>query len=168
MPFVEADLLKDLDDNTIEIMGNTYGKLFLNKQIVRALCLSSVNRKLYLNTLKDHTPGYVLSNHFELADQYVVKIADLCKSRGVNFYLYPCPVSEKVKERKVDRIREEFINSKIYSINPKYLDMIYFYPAEQSQDGVHFSGDYKNQTVYNSALRKILSGEPILDYLTLE
>lgn len=75
MPFVETDTLKDLDDNTLDIMEDTYGKAFLNRKIIKVLHLSAVNRKLYLNILADHTPGYVLSNHFEIADQYVVKIA---------------------------------------------------------------------------------------------
>jgi len=171
MPFVKTNTIQDLDDNTLKIMANTYGGIFLNNYVVDALYLSAVNRKLYLNILKDCTPGHKLlslSDFFELSDQYVVKMAELCDSRGVNFHMYPCPVSETQKVDKFENLQEPFRNSKTYNINPRFLDMVLIYPAEQAADSVHFSGDYANQAEYNKKMNYMYSGELILEYLKFE
>lgn len=167
MPFVGSGTIKDLDSDTIDIMARTYGRLFMNERVVRSLYLSAVNRKIYLNVLADRTSGYKLSDRFELADRYVVKIADLCASRGVRFHLYPCPVCETKKE-KVENLRPAFEASKVYALNPDLLDMVLYYPAEQASDGTHFSGDYKNREHYNRIIRQQYEGLELLDGLKLE
>ena len=167
MPFVESDTLKDLDSNTIDIMANTYGKLFMEKSVVRALYLSAINRRIYLNVLANKTRGYELSNHFELADQYVVKIAQMCDEKGVRFHLYPCPVCETKKE-SIDDMQSGFEQSKIYDINPDFLNMIQYYPAEQAEDGAHFSGEYDNQECFNEKIRQIYTCPELIDNLKFD
>lgn len=167
MPFAETDTLKDLDRDTIEIMQSVYGNAFMNPQVVYAIDRSGVNRKLYLNLLEEYASGHVLKNHFELADQYVYKIYELCQERGVTFHMYPCPVSETKKEY-VDNLTVEYESSKIFEINPYFLESVYYYPSEQSADGTHFSGDYANRECYNEKIRIMLEGEEILDMLKLE
>lgn len=167
MPFVETGTIDELDDETVDKMGRAYGRLFLDKRVEKLLYLSAVNRKLYLNLLAQWTQGYKPSYYFELSDQYVMKMADLCKDRGVNFYLYPCPVCEN-KERSVEALKEKYANSKTYEINPDFLNAIQFYPADQANDGVHFSGDYANQKEYNNKIRQMYSGDVLMEYLILE
>lgn len=167
MPYVLTDTIDYLDDNTLKIIADTYGKVFLNKKVVNVLYLSAVNRKICLNYMADRTEGYVLSNHFELSDQYVVKIAELCRSKGVNFYLYPCPVSESSKE-SVESLNDVFMESKTYNINPRFIEMVQYYPAEQSGDGIHFSGDYANQDVFNEKIKQVYSNEALLNYLKFD
>ena len=167
MPFVETNTINDLDDSTLKIMDGTYGKVFLNKKVVNALYLSAVNRKIYLNYISNRTDGYILSNHFELSDQYVVKMAELCESKGVDFYMYPCPVCE-IKKESVDSIKDEFMESQTYNINPQFISMIQYYPTGQATDGTHFSGDYANQDVLNEKIKQLYSSEVLLKYLKFE
>lgn len=167
MPFAETDTLKYLDRETIDCLGKTYGGIFLNPAIVQIIDRSGINRKLYLNLLKDYSEGYKLSNHFELADQYVYKIYEMCKERNVAFHLYPCPVSEANADN-VNNLKEVFEKSKIHEINPEYLDMVIYYPAEQAEDGTHFSGKYANQENYTKYIREAYEGLELLDMVKLE
>ena len=125
---------------------------------------SPINRKLYFNILTNNTSGYILSDHFELSDQYVVKMAELCQSKGVKFHLYPAPVSDE-KQESVEMLKESFVNSKTYRINPKYFDMVHYFPAEQAPDGRHFAGAYANQEAYNEKIQEYYAGEELLAYL---
>lgn len=167
MPFAETNTLGELDKNTLDIMASVYGDVFLNPRVVTAIDLSGINRKLYLNLLRDNATGYTLSNYFEIADQYVVKISDLCKERGVNFHLYPCPVSE-IKKEEIDSLEEAFAESEIYRLNPNYLNMVYYYSADQAADGTHFSGDYANQKCYNEKIMSIFVDRELLEMLKFQ
>ncbi|WP_196802981.1 hypothetical protein [Butyrivibrio sp. MC2013] len=164
MPFALTDTLYHLDDNTLDIMADTYGRPFLNGLVVKGLHLSAVNRKIYLNYLADHSHSYKLSSPFELADQYVGKIAELCNERGVKFHLYPCPVCESNKD-SAEAMSEQFASSKLYEINPDYFDMIDYFSADQSQDGVHFDGNVYDREMFNSIIMEDYKGEVLLDYL---
>ena len=164
MPFVETDTLKYLDQETIDCLGDVYGKPFLNPAVVQFIDRSPINRKLYLNMLKEHSDGYIPSNQFELADQYVYKIYTMCKERNVTFHLYPCPVSEASAE-KVQALRSDFEKSKIREINPDYLDMVTYYPAEQARDGTHFTGKYANDDYYDRLIKDIYAGTELCDML---
>ncbi len=167
MPFVDTDTIHNLDGNTLKVLSDTYGKIFLNKKVVRSLYLSAVNRKIYLNYIANRTAGYVLSNYFELSDQYVVKMAELCGNKGVSFHLYPCPVCE-IREELIDSINDAFIESKTYNINPQFIEMVQYYPAEQASDGIHFSGEYVNQDLLNEKIQQLYSNEILLDYLKFD
>lgn len=148
-------------------MKSTYGRAFWNADVVTGIDLSGVNRKIYLNLLREKTSGYSLRTPFEIADRYVYKIYELCQERGVDFYLYPCPVSE-TKRGEVDGLTLEFSKSKIYEINPKFLEMVYYYPAEQAGDSIHFSGDYANQQYFNEIIREMFTGERLWEVLNFE
>lgn len=167
MPFVATDTLKNLDQNTIDIIASTYGDFSLNPHFVNSMYSSGVNKKLYLNFLRKRSAGYKLSNDFELADQYVCKIGELCRERNVSFHLYPCPMSETRKDY-IENLTASFMESKICALNPSFLDMAYYFPAEQAADGAHFSGDYANQECYNHIISTMFEGYELLDMLRLQ
>lgn len=151
MPFVETNTLRWLDQNTLDIISSTYGEFFLKPEIVNGIRSSGVNKKLYLNFLRKRSAGYRLTDYFELADQYICKMDELCKEKNVNFHLYPCPVSE-IKKKDIENLVPLFMESGIYPINPSFLERIYYFPAEQAADGAHFSGEYANQECYNDII----------------
>ena len=167
MPFVETDTLRYLEDSTIGIISETYGDFFLNSTVVRSLDLSAVNRKLYLNHLARSGPGYNMTDYYELADIYIPKINEMCESAGVNFYLYPCPVCES-QLSEIERIREGFDESALTVINSDYMDMIWYYPAEQSADDVHFSVDYADREHLNEVIKESFGDKEIYDIIRLE
>lgn len=166
MPFVESGTLNDLDTDTIEIMESVYGRPFMNPAVVNFIDKSALNRKLYLNLLKESGEGYELKNKMELADRYICKINNLCQDRGVAFHLMSCPVSEELKDF-VNELSDEYNSSEVYKINPHYLDDIYFYPAERSEDGRHFSGDYANQECYNELIEQTYAGTVLMESFRL-
>ena len=51
MPFVETDTLKNLDEDTVQIMESVYGGFFMKPSVVHAIHLSGMSQKIYLNML---------------------------------------------------------------------------------------------------------------------
>ena len=167
LPFIETDTLGDFDDNTIRIMKDTYGSLFMNKKIATAVDRSGINRKLYLNYIREQGNGYDPADYYELADQYLVKLNDLCSEKSVEFHLISCPVSETKKEQ-VAVYDEGYRDSETYKIFPKYFDDVLFYPAECFGDDTHFSEQYKNREYLNSVIVDMLDGTELLNMLQFE
>ena len=164
VPFVETDTISNYDENTIRIINDTYGELFTRKTVATAVERSGINRKLYLNYMRGRTEGYVLSDDFELSDQYLTKLLNLCNERDVNLHFYPCPVIEGKKDY-VSRLSTQYPKTQTYLVNPDYFDMIYYYPDELSGDGSHISTQYLQEVTVEYVIRKMLDGEPILDSL---
>ena len=142
LPFITTDTITDLEDETVDIITNTYGKLYMNKSFAELVQNSEVNRKLALNSLRDRTDGYVMSDFYELSDIYLTKLDDLCKEKGVKFHFCPCPVSEEKKE-ETHKLASTFKDSKTYNVDPRFYDRVIYYPAEWSGDGAHLKYEYR-------------------------
>lgn len=167
MPFIETDTLRDLDYDTIDIMRQTYGSLFMRYRVASIIDRSALDRKLYLNILKEHTSGYEMDYPYELADRYVVRINDICNENGIAFHMYSVPVCESSRG-SVQELEDTYDSSLLSSVMPEYFDSIYYYAEEQAADGVHFSGDYANQQHYNEIIRQMYANTDLLETLRLE
>ncbi len=167
MPFVETGTINDLDADTIKIIESVYGKPFLRPDVVKLIDRSPLNRKLYLNALRDISKGYELTNEMELADRYICKINDLCVSRGINFHLLPAPVSEVFRE-PVANMQGAYGASNVSRINPHFLDDVYFFHKEEAADDRHFSGDHADQENYNIMIDKLYRDSGLAEALVLK
>lgn len=167
MPFAETDTLKLLDNNTLEVMESVYGEFFMNPHIVQLIEKSAINRKLYLNMLKKHSTSYEQKTTFEIADQYIHQIYELCEKNNIEFHLYACPVAES-KYQIVKELQDDYDNTWMKTQFPDYFDNILFFPDEQSADGTHFSGEYESQTHCNEKISKIFADTKLLNHLKLE
>lgn len=167
MPWVETDTLKLLDANTIEIMESVYGSFFMKPVIVELIDKSAVNRKLYLNMLDDTKEGYQQKSRFEIADQYIKKIFDLCQEKGIKLHLEPCPVVNSQRE-SMENIKEEYKETWLYTQFPDYLEEVLYYPDEEARDGVHFGGEYATQECYNEKIKKIFKETKFLEEVCFE
>lgn len=167
MPFVETETLALLDNTTIEHMESVYGKFFMKPSVVNAIDKSGINRKLYLNFLKDHRNSYQPENRFQIAEQYIGKIYDLCASNHINLHLYAGPVSD-AKTASVENMREEFKSTILYDYFPDYLENIHYYPDQQFRDSIHFGGDYANQECYNQKIAEMFFGQELGEILKFE
>lgn len=167
MPFVETDTLKLLDQETINIMESVYGSFFMKPQVVRIIDKSAVNRKLYLNMIADYRTGYTQKTTYEIADQYIRKIYELCKENDVEFHLYPCPVSDS-KYQYTEELKNDYDNTWLQTCFPEYFDKILVFPDEQTRDGIHFTGEYESQDYYNEKISKIFADAELLDDLKMD
>lgn len=167
MPFVETDTLKLLDNNTIEAMESVYSEFFMRPLVVEWIDKSAINRKLYLNMLDDTKEGYQQKTSYEIAEQYIKKIYDLCQENDIELHLYPCPVVES-QRTSIENMKEEYTKTWLYTKFPDYLDKVLFYPDEQARDGVHFGGDYASQKYYNEKIKIIFEGAQLLEKLCFE
>lgn len=165
MPFVETDTLKLLDENTVEAMQSIYGSFFMQPKVVDLIDRSAINRKIYLNELRDRSKGYIAG--LELADRYIYKICELCEERGVQFHLYACPVSES-KRKSVENEMNQYEQSGLYQFFPDFLKDVYYFPDEQFGDGTHFSGDYNTQESLNEKINEMFADTRLLQVLKME
>ena len=167
LPFIETDTLDDFDDNTIQIMNDTYGGLFMNKRIATAVDSSGINRKLYLNYIREQGDGYTPEDFYELSDQYLVKLADLCKESGVKFHLIPCPVSE-AKREQVAEYEADYEDSKTAQVFPAFYRKVIYYPEEYFGDEIHFSEQYRSRKFLNSVIVDMIDDTELLKMLRIQ
>lgn len=167
MPFVETDTLHNLDSGTISLLESVYGKFFMKKSVVKAIDLSGINRKLFLNYLLENSTGYEPASYFELADKYVCGIDALCKEYNVNFHFYPCPRIESSRQN-MEKIKGDFANSAVSKINSEYMNMIYYFPDGESEDGTHFSPEYATREHLNTVIAEMLKNDGLLNILKLQ
>lgn len=161
IPFVLTDTLQDLDQETLSIMADTYGSLFLTRDMVESIVRSPINKKVYLNALVQHEAYYEPSRYFELADKYIYMIYDLCKENNVTFHLAPCPVS-RARTGSMEQLRGAFYSSEFRRLFPGFFrDMIYV-DTEETPDSTHFAGAYANQNHYNELLLRIFGNDPLI------
>ena len=167
MPFVETDTIDNLDEGTISLLENVYGKFFMRKNVVKAIDLSGINRKLFLNYLVDNSAGYEPAAYFEFADKYVCAIDELCRERNVRFHFYPCPRTESYRQ-SMDDLKEEFNRSAVSKVNPDYMNMIYYFPDGESEDTIHFSPEYAAQEHLNKIITAMVTDKELLHSLKLQ
>ena len=151
LPFALTDTLGKLDSNTLSIMSNVYGKWFLEKNVAYLIDRSAINRKIYLNLLKKYGKDYNQPGGYDLADQYIHKIYELCENKNVSFHLCPCPVSDYKKET-IQEQKKLYQNTRLATDFPDYFDSIYYIPDEWTRDHTHLGGDYANQEIYNQII----------------
>lgn len=165
-PFVETDTLKYLNEGTIDIIKQTYGKLSVNRTFEHLVDDSGINKKLYLNYLKDYRTPIVWDNPFNLADEYITGIKEMCKERNVDFYLISSPVSDRFIE-SAEEWKRDIEETNITKLFPNYMNDVLYFPDEESVDGTHFGGDYASQACYNNKIRAIISDTTLVDEIDL-
>lgn len=167
MTYVETDTLRFLDENTIEAMESVYGALFLQKNVVQLIEDSPICRKLYLSYVNANRENYVQSSSFEISDQYVKKLYDLCEENGVELHLYSSPVSEYYREQMTE-LAPEYEETWMYSQYPDYMNEIWYYPSEWAEDLSHFSGEYAERDKLNEAIKTAYAEKKILEEMNFD
>jgi len=155
MPFLMTKNLDLLDEETIQQMKKTYGSFMINRKSAEFINQSAFGKKLYLNLLNKIAP---VSSQYEIpdvAERYIVKMAELCKERGVNFHLLANPLSDTEERREIEPIlRAAYKESAIYEYFPDYFDQIHYYAPENFSDGIHPSVDRKKMNDYIRDMQK--------------
>lgn len=174
IPFLREDMLQNLDEKTLEEMNDTFGTFFMQKPVSKLVACSSVNRKLYLNYIKEHKGvldpnpggGVVMS---EVAAEYLVKIYELCEEYGVTMHLLPDPLADNQYRRdQAEGLRQDFVARGLDELFPNYFDEIMYYPEEQFGDGIHFGEPYNTQEEFNQKLTELYLDKGYLEGLVLE
>ncbi len=166
MPYVETDTLQYLDQNTIDIMTETYGSFFLRSDVVSLIENSPVCRKLALNYILSNREPYVQENPFEIADQYVKKLYGLCQENNVRLHLYSSPVAEHYREQAAE-LSAEYEGTWMSRQYPDYFNNIYYYPDEWAEDLSHFSGEYAERDALNETIKKAYPDTVLLEKISL-
>ncbi len=166
MTYVETGTVGNLDKNTRALLSDVYGPLFLKRGTVSLIEASPVCRKLCLSYLEVNREAYVPEPPFELADQYVRKLYDLCRENRVELHFYSCPVSEYFRDQ-VTELSGEYGGTWMSAQFPDYFAGMMFYPAEWAADSSHFSGEHAGRGQLNEIIRQAY-GQTGLEGLKLE
>ena len=151
MPFAMEDSLKYLDDETIDQMASVYGRVALNGTVADLINRSTMNRKLFSTYIRMNSSEYEQGNSYEIASHYLIKLKQLCDEKGVTLHFYSSPSTEYYRD-KIEETRADFEASEFSEIFPDYLDGIYYFPTEWSNDCSHFGGDYADRETYDLVL----------------
>lgn len=166
MTYVETDTIKYLDENTLNDMAEVYGRLFMRKEAVNVIENSPIMRKLYLSYININRNDYVQSSPFEIADQYVKNLHDLCTESGVTLHVYASPVSEAFRDQ-TEELEKAYGTTWMSSCYPDYFQNILYYPNEWSEDESHFSGEHAKRTALNDIIAAAYERTPLLDNLKI-
>lgn len=167
MPFSETGTLDALEEETIGICEEVYGKLFLNPKVVYMINKSGMNRKLYLNMLQKYGTSYEETEKFEIANQYISKIYEMCEEQDVEFYLLSTPVSEDLIST-CEELEKEYEGTWLEEKYPDYFRNINYFPKEQAADLFHFSGEYEEQEYLNEKIVQTFKETTLLEKIILE
>lgn len=164
MSYVETDTIGYLDKNTLDDMAGVYGRFFMRKEAVRVIEDSPVMRKLYLSYININRSDYVQSSPFEIADQYVRKLYDLCEEHGAKLHVYPSPVAEVFRGRS-EELEKEYGATWMSTQYPDYFQDILYYPDEWSEDTSHFSGEHAEREELDKIIETAYEGTELLENL---
>ena len=153
MPFAKTGKLKELDENTLRQMRSAYSAVGLDRFFVNTIDGSPLNRKLFLNWMLMNRKDYCQENAYEISAQYILKLSALCKERGVEFHFAPSPSTEFFRSR-IEETREDYLKTDLSTYYPDYLDRIYYFPTEWSEDMTHFAGGYASRECYDEVIEK--------------
>ncbi len=167
MTYVETNTLEKLDENTIRIMKSVYGGLFLQPWVVELVEQSPLCRKLSLSYLNANRKPYIQSSSFEISQQYVVKLYELCQEYGANLHLYTAPVSEHYREQ-MEELEEEYKDTRLDELYPNYFQQIKYYSNEWTEDYSHFSPAYATRENFNQIIRWAYEDSYLLEILSLD
>lgn len=141
MTYVETDTFQYLEESTRKAMEEAYGAFFLREDVVGLIEDSPICRKLGLNYMNTHGKPYEQSHPFEIADLYVERLYDLCRKNGVQLHLYSSPVAEHYRE-EMAALASDYGRTQMSVLFPEYMEEIWYYPDEWTEDLSHFSGEY--------------------------
>ncbi len=164
MTYVETDTLQYLDESTRNAMEGAYGAFFLRKDTVWMIENSPICRKLGLNYMNTHGKPYEQSHSFEIADLYVVRLYNLCRENGARLHLYSSPVAEYYRE-EMAVLAVEYQETRMSSLFPDYMEDIWYYPDEWTEDLSHFSGEYAQRERLNEIIEQAYGQTPLWEGL---
>lgn len=154
MTYVETDSLQYLDERTRGAMEEAYGTFFLRRDTVWMIENSPICRKLGLNYISANGVPYVQRQPFEIADLYVQELYDLCRENGAQLHLYSSPVSEYYRE-EMAALAESYGQTQMSCLFPDYMEDIWYYPDDWTEDRSHFSGEYAQRDKLNEVIELV-------------
>lgn len=161
VPFARINTLHELEDETIDTMKETFGTVFLNREVALVIGDSNVGRKLFLNYQKERyaTKNKVWSQTGVLSDTtviYLKKMYQMCSDNGIELHLLPDPLADNdFRREQAELLQKEFENYGLDEYFPDYFSLIQYYPYEEFMDGVHFGEGYDSQEMFNAKIQEM-------------
>lgn len=167
MTYVETDNIRHLDERTVDAMVEAYGAFFLREDVVWLVENSPVCRRLCLSYIGGSKAPYEQKHPFEIADLYVERLDELCRENGAELHLYSSPVSTYYREQ-IEELAESYEGTWMSGRFPRYIEEIWYYPNEWTEDLSHFSGEYARREKLNETIEQVYGNTRLWEGLKLE
>lgn len=167
MTYVETNHIQHLDEITVDAMEEAYGAFFLREDMVWLAEDSPICRRLCLSHIHSSGEPYEQKHPFEIADLYVEKLDELCRENGAELHLYSSPVSMYYREQ-IAELAESYEGTWMRGRFPHYMEEIWYYPDEWSEDLSHFSGEYARREKLNETIERAYGNTRLWEGLKLE
>lgn len=171
MPFVENGLFDKLDDESIKVAEQTYGKIFLEEEMVNIVDFSETNRKIYLNLLLKYGQEPDSSGEYtsDLVITNLKRLKQLCDGKNINLHVLPGPMPDTEERRIVlAEQQKEFESKGLGELMETYFKSVTLYPEECFPDGVHPGGEYGTREKLNEMITTLQNKSGLLEGVILE
>lgn len=156
-PMVKYDCMDELDITSKNELAQIYGSLFMQENVIRMIDNSGINRKLFLNYVQATKPDEVVAKEYtkvtRIPNDYLVKMNDLCNSRGVLLHLVCCPCKDTPENRVAnDALANNYSKTDVGRLFPDFFAGITYYPSDEFKDPMHFKDnilttEYKREII---------------------
>ncbi len=161
-PFGREGKLGILSEQSLQDMTDYYGKLFMQRNVIRFLDDSCINNKVFLffnqNRIKEIEQNNDRIMSLE-AEYYLNDLQKICTENDVILHVLPCPIVDTDGNRVLINSLEKESDLML----DDYFRCVTFYPDEMFPDGVHFGGDYKNINQYKKCIQDLCSKSEVLN-----
>jgi hypothetical protein len=141
VPFYTKENMQYIDEDIIERLRNEFGELFIENDMYKQLIIqNSYLLKIYLNRISN--PGLITNRISEISARYLKKSWEYCKENGIEFVVFPLPLSDFEKERNWKEYQNDIIDFELQNLLKDYFNGINWYPENCFSDGVHFEREY--------------------------
>ena len=158
-PFGKTGKLNMLSEQSLDNMTNLYGKVFMERNVIRFIDGSCINNKLYLFHNQNSSDFTESHNNRIMSPEAVYYLNDLeriCLDSGVVLHVLPCPVVDTVDNHNlVEHLREEVVQIELENLFSDYFACITFYPQYMFQDGTHFGGEFASVDTYSICINDL-------------
>lgn len=171
MPFVEKGLFYNLDEESIKAAEDTYGKVFLNENVVNIIDYSDVNRKLYLNILNKYGKSPVSTGEYtsDIVMTNLKRLKQLCDDNNINLHVLPGPMPDTEERKRVlEEQKKEFETNGLGEVMKLYFECVTLYPEEYFPDGYHPGGEYGTREKLNEMIANLQKKSGLLEGVVLK
>ena len=146
IPFVNDETIKLLDDDTTQMLYDTFGKLFVRNKYVKTFLLNNnLFMKQYLNHIKGRSEATEPHRLSRTAIISLTKMRELCRERNIKLSVIPLPIADKPENYGWDKFAQDVKDNGLDDILGDFVNKIRYYPEDWYRDGVHFKPKILNE-----------------------
>ena len=142
LPFCTDENMQYLDADTKKMIEDRFGKMYVeNTKVKEFLTSHEVVFNLYINRLQQNAEMMVRNRISRLAVNYLCKMRDLCKEKGIELTVICTPLDTNNLTGDLTLFKQDIIDYGLDDIMEGYVDNIKYYEDAYFMDQSHFTAE---------------------------